>query len=43
MSIRSKVLRELEKRPRRLGELKSMLGNDKKVQRAVEEIGRAHV
>ena len=38
MSIRSKVLRELEKRPRRLGELKSMLGNDKKVQRAVEEL-----
>ena len=38
MSIRSKVLRELEKRPRRLGELKSILGNDKKVQRAVEEL-----
>ena len=38
MSIRAKVLRELEKRPRRLGELKSMLGNDKKVQRAVEEL-----
>ena len=38
MSIRSKILRELEKKPRRLGELKSVLGNDKKVQRAVEEL-----
>ena len=31
MSIRSKVLRELEKHPRRLRELKDKLGNDKKV------------
>ena len=38
MSIRSKVLREIEKKPRRLKELKEKLGNDKKVQRAVEEL-----
>ncbi|HJA25272.1 MAG TPA: VacB/RNase II family 3'-5' exoribonuclease [Candidatus Fournierella merdigallinarum] len=38
MSVRSKVLRELEKKPRRLKELKEKLGNDKKVQRAVEEL-----
>lgn len=38
MSIRSKVLREIEKKPRRLKDLKEKLGNDKKVQRAVEEL-----
>lgn len=38
MSIRSKVLREIEKRPRRLKELKDKLGNDKKVQHAVDEL-----
>ncbi len=37
MSIRSKILRELEKKPRRLKELKDKLGNDKKVQQTVEE------
>ena len=38
MSIRSKILRELEKKPRRLKELKDKLGNDKKVQQTVEEL-----
>lgn len=38
MSIRSKILRELEKKPKRLKELKDKLGNDKKVQQAVEEL-----
>lgn len=38
MSIRSKVLREIEKKPRRLKELKEKLGNNKKVQQTVEEL-----
>lgn len=38
MSIRSKVLKQIEKRPCRMRELKSRLGNDKKVQRTVEEL-----
>ena len=38
MSIRSKVLKEIEKKPRRLRDLKAKLGNDKKVQRAVDEL-----
>lgn len=38
MSIRSKVLRELEKKPRRLKDLKETLGNDRKVQHTVEEL-----
>ena len=38
MSIRSKVWRELQKKPRRMKELKAKLGNDKKVQRIVTEL-----
>lgn len=38
MSIRSKVMREIEKKPHRLRELQEKLGNNKKVQRAVEEL-----
>ncbi len=38
MSIRSKILKELEKKPRRAKELKERLGSDKKVQRALEEL-----
>lgn len=38
MSIRSKVWRELNKRPRRMKELKAKLGNDRKVQKIVEEM-----
>lgn len=38
MSIRFKVLRELEKHPRRLRELKDILGNNKKVQSILQEL-----
>lgn len=38
MSIRSKILKELEKKPRRAKELREKLGNDKKVQRTLEEL-----
>ena len=38
MSIKSKILRELEKKPRTIKELKSKLGNDKKVVRTVDEL-----
>ena len=38
MSLQTKILKEIEKRPCRLKELKKRLGNDKKVQRAVEEL-----
>lgn len=38
MSILTKVMREIEKKPRRLKDLKEKLGNDKKVQRAVDEL-----
>lgn len=38
MSIRSKILKELEKKPRRAKELKERLGSDKKVQRALDEL-----
>ena len=38
MSIRSKVIRELEERPRRLRELKEKLGNDRKVQHVLKEL-----
>lgn len=38
MSIRSKVMREIEKKPQRLRDLKDKLGNDKKVQRVVDEL-----
>lgn len=38
MSLRSKILKELEKKPRSLKELKAKLGNDKKVAKAVEEL-----
>ena len=31
MSLKGKILKELEKKPRRLKELKARLGNDKKV------------
>lgn len=38
MSLRGKILKELEKRPRSLKELKAKLGNDKKVAKLVEEL-----
>lgn len=38
MSIKSKILRELEKKPRTLKQLKEKLGNDKKVARAMGEL-----
>lgn len=38
MSLQTKILKEIEKRPCRLKELKKRLGNDKKVQRTVEEL-----
>lgn len=38
MSIKAKVLKEIEKKPRRLKELKAKLGNDKKVAKAVDEL-----
>ncbi|MEG2405038.1 MAG: ribonuclease R, partial [Oscillospiraceae bacterium] len=38
MSIKAKIMAEIEKRPRRLKELKAKLGNDKKVMRAVDEL-----
>lgn len=40
MSIKSKILRELEKKPRTMKELKNKLGNDKKVARTVDELRR---
>ena len=36
MGIKAKILKELQKKPRRLKELKAKLGNDKKVARAVD-------
>lgn len=38
MSIKAKILQEIEKRPRRMKELKAKLGNDKKVARALQEL-----
>ena len=38
MSIKSKVIQELSRRPRRMGELKKKLGNDRKVLAAVNEL-----
>ena len=38
MSLQTKILKEIEKRPCRLKELKKRLGNDKKIQRTVEEL-----
>ncbi|MEG0762490.1 MAG: VacB/RNase II family 3'-5' exoribonuclease [Oscillospiraceae bacterium] len=38
MSIKGKILTELEKRPRRVKELKSKIGNDKKLVRALDEL-----
>ena len=38
MSLRGKILKELEKKPRSLKELKTKLGNDKKVAKLVEEL-----
>ena len=38
MGIKSKILKEIEKKPRSLRELKAKLGNDKKVSRALEEL-----
>ena len=38
MSIKGKVLRELESRPCRMGELTRKLGNNKKVQAALREL-----
>ena len=40
MSLQTKILKEIEKRPCRLKELKKRLGNDKKVQRTVEDLVR---
>lgn len=38
MGIKSKILKEIEKKPRSLRELKAKLGNDKKVARALDEL-----
>lgn len=38
MGIKTKIVKELGKKPRRIRELKAKLGNDKKVVRAVEEL-----
>ena len=38
MGIKQKILKELEKRPASLRELKAKLGNDKKVAKAVQEL-----
>lgn len=38
MGIKSKIIKELSKKPRRIRELKAKLGNDKKVTRAVAEM-----
>ena len=38
VSLRGKILKELEKKPRSLKELKAKLGNDKKVAKLVEEL-----
>ena len=38
MGIKAQLLKELQKKPRRLKELKAKLGNDKKVARAVDEL-----
>lgn len=38
MSLKAKILKELEKKPRRLKELKAKLGNDKKVTQLVDEL-----
>ncbi|WP_367924883.1 ribonuclease R [uncultured Ruthenibacterium sp.] len=38
MSLKGKILKELEKKPRRLKELKARLGNDKKVARLLDEL-----
>ncbi len=38
MSIKSKVIQALSRRPRRMGELKRKLGNDRKVLAAVQEL-----
>lgn len=38
MGIKSKIIKEIQKKPRSLHELKAKLGNDKKVARALEEL-----
>ena len=38
MGIKSKIIKEIQKKPRSLHELKAKLGNDKKVVRALEEL-----
>ncbi len=38
MGIKSKIIKEIQKKPRSLRELKAKLGNDKKVVRALEEL-----
>ncbi len=38
MGIKAKIVKELQKKPRTLRELKTKLGNDKKVARAIEEL-----
>ncbi len=40
MSLKGKILKELEKKPRRMKELKARLGNDKKVARLLDEMVR---
>ena len=42
MSLKGKILKELEKKPRRLKELKARLGNDKKVTRLMDELVREY-
>ncbi len=38
MSLKSKILQEIEKKPRRLKELRAKLGNDKKVTKIIDEL-----
>ncbi|MEG1925587.1 MAG: VacB/RNase II family 3'-5' exoribonuclease, partial [Ruthenibacterium sp.] len=38
MSLKAKIIKELEKKPRRLKELKAKLGNDKKIPKAMDEL-----
>ncbi|MEG2166292.1 MAG: RNB domain-containing ribonuclease, partial [Ruthenibacterium sp.] len=38
MSLKGKIIRELEKKPRRIKEIKAKLGNDKKIPKAMDEL-----
>ncbi|MEG1381749.1 MAG: ribonuclease R [Ruthenibacterium sp.] len=38
MSLKAKIIKELEKKPRRIKEIKAKLGNDKKIPKAMDEL-----